>query len=64
MTDKEVRVCLSKIFNWPKGDRCVQLEVEFYSGETNTLVAKKTIKAPLVNNYLDLGVTLKVKYNP
>ena len=52
MDDKEIRLNLSKIFNWPKEDKLVNLEVEFYSGESCALVARKAIKAPFINNYL------------
>ena len=63
MSDKEIKLNISKIFNWPKEKDPVQLEVEFYSAATNSLVARKSVDTKLTSNYLELGVSLKIKYS-
>ena len=61
---KELKVKVSKIFNWPQELNRVTLFFEFYSDNNMALLATRMARATLVTNYLDVGVNFCIKFTP
>ena len=57
-----MNISLTKIFNFPTSKPYIHLSIAFYSLITNTLIAKKVIKALAIDGCLSLGVNLRINY--